>query len=443
MKSPPSKRLIPVELLRRSTRRQGQTTGAVPDGNLVNNEVHSKEPMVKIKKERQTRKRAVVEPVAPDVIAAVLKMEQMYTLIKTKQEAFAVEKNLVCEVKPDGYLLVDEQELDLERTLLGGQSFRWTKIDYSVDGDQRQTIFTGTIGSNVFQLWRCDSQRIAYKLLNIEAIVDESDIETLLKDYFQLKYKLSDLYEQWSEKDDNFRKCSQNYRGFRILRQDPVENVFSFICATNNNIKRISLMVCGLCCRFGKPLVPNETTKVTPSIEDKFYTFPTVERLAQDDVFNELRYELGFGYRAKFICETAKNLVSMSSSHKVDGPRNYLMSLRQAPYKETCKQLQTFPGIGRKVADCICLMSMDHLDSVPIDCHIYEIVCRDYMKTLREERKTVTEKVHDLIGDYFVDLFGPLAGWATSVLFVGELKHLKVQDPKDGPKNKANKKIKT
>lgn len=50
------------------------------------------------------------------------------------------------------------------------------------------------------------------------------------------------LYERWIE-DGNFKQKAGSFMGIRILRQDPVENVFSFICTSNNNIQRITMMV--------------------------------------------------------------------------------------------------------------------------------------------------------------------------------------------------------
>lgn len=323
---------------------------------------------------------------------------------------------------PDGFIEVDTDELDLERTLLGGQSFRWTKAQ--IGGF---LAFTGVIQSNAFQLWRLDSDRVAFKLLN-KSSAGPKLTKSILEEYFQLNYLLKDLYRDWSERDPHLSECCKQYKGFRILRQDPVENIFSFICATNNNIKRISQMVDKLCKRFGDKLESCDQDE--SAIDNCYCKFPRVERLAEDDVFNCLRYELGFGYRAKFIHSTALQMVESTKTNDFKTPRDYLSSFRKLAYKDTCKQLMTFPGIGRKVADCICLMSMDHLNSVPIDCHIYEIVCRDYVKTLRQDRKTLTESVHDMIGKYFNDLHGPLAGWATSILFIAELKHLKIEATK-------------
>lgn len=67
---------------------------------------------------------------------------------------------------------------------------------------------------------------------------NEDRAEKFLEDYLQMKVPLKDLYSDWSKKDAVFRKIAEKLPGVRVLRQDPVENLFSFICATNNNISR-------------------------------------------------------------------------------------------------------------------------------------------------------------------------------------------------------------
>lgn len=75
------------------------------------------------------------------------------------------------------------------------------------------------------------------KELNQEAITD-------LEGYFQLnKVSLETCYKRWSELDANFAKKAIHFQGIRMLRQDPWENLISFICSSNNNISRISQMV--------------------------------------------------------------------------------------------------------------------------------------------------------------------------------------------------------
>ena len=53
-----------------------------------------------------------------------------------------------------------------------------------------------------------------------------------------MNVSLKNLYQQWSQNDENFAKKCPNFPGVRMLDQDPVENVFSFICSSNNNIQR-------------------------------------------------------------------------------------------------------------------------------------------------------------------------------------------------------------
>lgn len=117
----------------------------------------------------------------------------------------------------------------------------------------------------------------------------------ILKDYFQLDINLEDLYKKWSKADVNFEKISKQFPGIRMLRQDPVECLFSFICSSNNHISRITSMVDKLAEHYGKKI------NVTDCVDGvNFYAFPKVEALAAEGVEEKLR-ELGFGYRAKYI----------------------------------------------------------------------------------------------------------------------------------------------
>lgn len=233
------------------------------------------------------------------------------------------------------------------------------------------------------------------------------DYENMLKDYFQLKINLSDLYEEWGQKDDKFCDISKKFCGIRILKQDPVENLISFICSSNNNIPRITSMIEKLCSHYGE-----EGLKMNNEI---FYMFPSLEKLAEPGVEGELR-KLGFGYRAKYIHQTAV--------HIVKNDPNWLMSLRNMSYDKARKELLQLPGVGGKVADCVCLMSLNKSEAVPVDTHVWQIATRDYLPHLKT-RKTMTDKIYWEIGNFFRNRFGKYAGWAHSVLFAADLPQFK------------------
>ena len=78
------------------------------------------------------------------------------------------------------------------------------------------------------------------------------DLSKILYEYFQLEVDLDTLYNDWSERDSYFAKVACHFRGIRMLRQDPVENLLSFVCSSNNHISRISSMVEKLCTHYGK-----------------------------------------------------------------------------------------------------------------------------------------------------------------------------------------------
>lgn len=62
--------------------------------------------------------------------------------------------------------------------------------------------------------------------------------ESLLRAYFRLDIDLSDCYAKWSDAHHHFKSLSGKFNAIRVLDQDPVENLFSFICSQNNHISR-------------------------------------------------------------------------------------------------------------------------------------------------------------------------------------------------------------
>ncbi|ELU01650.1 hypothetical protein CAPTEDRAFT_113225 [Capitella teleta] len=280
-------------------------------------------------------------------------------------------------------------ELDLGVTLICGQSFRWKE---TAPGE-----WTGVLKNLVWNLKQSDDL-LFYKTLE-ESPAASSDLtqEDILKDYFQLHVNLSKLYEQWSSDDPNFKSKASSFRGVRILRQDPVENLFSFICSSNNNISRISGMVERMCEEFGTSLGEYEGLH--------HYSFPSIESLAKGSVEQKLR-KLGFGYRAKYINQSARFIMENHSEH-------WLHNLRKLPYNEAKSELMKLCGVGAKVADCVCLMSLDKNDVVPVDTHVWQIA-QKYLPSLRSS-KTITPQVYNAVGNHFRELWGEYAGWAHSV----------------------------
>jgi len=65
-----------------------------------------------------------------------------------------------------------------------------------------------------------------------------------LRDYFQLStYSLEECYKEWGAADARMKVVVEHLQGVRVVLQDPWECLVSFICSSNNNIKRITLML--------------------------------------------------------------------------------------------------------------------------------------------------------------------------------------------------------
>lgn len=168
--------------------------------------------------------------------------------------------------------------------------------------------------------------------------------------------------------------------------------------------------------------------KVGEVSEIEFYSFPTIAQLS-DARESDLR-EIGMGYRAKFITNSARMLLEDAHKRGILKEESHLLleNLKTISRQEAIEYLIKFPGVGRKVADCIALFSLDKFDCVPVDTHVWDIAKKFYSKQLRarnasgKKTQTLTDSTYSNIRDVFIDIYGPQAGWAHSVLFTAELR---------------------
>ena len=61
--------------------------------------------------------------------------------------------------------------------------------------------------------------------------------------YFELEVDLEKLLSKWEQDNSEFRDISKHLKGFRILKQDPLECFFSFIISQNNTVNNIRNIV--------------------------------------------------------------------------------------------------------------------------------------------------------------------------------------------------------
>ncbi|XP_036911555.1 N-glycosylase/DNA lyase isoform X3 [Sturnira hondurensis] len=288
-------------------------------------------------------------------------------------------------------------ELRLDLVLASGQSFRWR--------EQNPAHWSGVLADQVWTLTQTEEKLYCTVYRGEKGQAGKPTGEELkaLRQYLQLDVSLAQLYSHWSCVDSHFQEVAQKFQGVRLLQQDPIECLFSFICSSNNNIARITGMVERLCQAFGPRLV--QLDDVT------YHGFPSLQALAGPEVEAQLR-KLGLGYRARFVSASARTILEEY------GGLPWLEQLRKAPYEEAHRALCTLPGVGTKP------------QAVPVDVHMWQIAQRDYSwHPTTTQAKGPSPQANKELGNFFRSLWGPYAGWAQAVLFSADLRHLYHKPP--------------
>lgn len=161
-----------------------------------------------------------------------------------------------------------------------------------------------------------------------------------------------------SSGDEYLKKAYEHGHGIRILRQELWETLISFMISQNNNIKRIRGSIESICTKAALPLTGDAP-------EGKF-RFPKPYEI-DDDFFDDK--ELGLGYRDEYLKEMFEY-----ARNNPDFPDRLKNMDNEAAFKE----LKSFKGIGDKVANCVCLFGLHHIDAFPVDTHIRQILDRYY-----------------------------------------------------------------
>lgn len=232
---------------------------------------------------------------------------------------------------------------DLQQITDSGQCFRMERLG--------ENLYCVIADGNYLEIGKRGTETIFY--------CAEEEFEVFWKRFFDLEEDYGHWIASVDKQDGYLCAAVEHGGGIRILRQELWEVTVSFIISQQNNIPRIRKSVDALCRRFGERKESGEGRE--------YYAFPTPQALA--DAEEEALKACGLGYRARYIRQTAEMVVRREV---------LLQELPSMEYDAAVKELMRLSGVGRKVADCICLFALHHVEAFPVDTHISAMLAAHY-----------------------------------------------------------------
>lgn len=147
-------------------------------------------------------------------------------------------------------------------------------------------------------------------------------------------------------------------QGIRVLRQDPWEMLVTFIISQRKSIPAIRTAVEQLARCCGEPLCAEG---------DEVFLFPTPEQLC--GLTEAQLTGCGLGYRTRYIQHAA----AQAAARTLD-----LDALAVLPDNALFSRLLTLDGVGKKVANCVCLFGYGRTAMAPIDVWIQRLIDEEF-----------------------------------------------------------------
>ena len=243
-------------------------------------------------------------------------------------------------------------DLDLDRIAQSGQCFRWKKTE-----DSTYRIIAG--GSCLY-ITSLGTSGAADGDGRFELDCSEAEFECFWKKYFDLEENYREIRGRIDPGLDPFLwQAAENEKGIRILRQDPWEMLITSIITQNRNIPAICRSVELLAESCGRPQKDSRGCI--------YYTFPEPAALAV--LSEEELKECKLGYRWKYVRAAAEAV----AEGKIDPEK-----LACEEEERAIKALTGLFGVGVKVASCVSLFGLHHLDAFPVDVWVRRILENEY-----------------------------------------------------------------
>ncbi|MDO5147129.1 MAG: DNA-3-methyladenine glycosylase [Eubacteriales bacterium] len=242
-------------------------------------------------------------------------------------------------------------DFSVEQICDSGQCFRMEKVE-----ENRYKVIAGDRHVKVWQketLCRFDCS--------------EEEFESFWKHYFDLETDYAYFKGQANPNDAYLVQAISFGGGIRILHQDLWEMIVSFLISQQNNIVRIRKCIENICRAYGEKKELSDGTS--------YYAFPQPEALWE--LPEDALKECNLGYRSKYVVRAAQSVVSGEFS---------LENMYSMPYKKAKEELTKLFGVGEKVAECICLFALHHLQAFPVDTHIRQAMERHYKRGFPNRR---------------------------------------------------------
>ena len=239
---------------------------------------------------------------------------------------------------------------ELEQICQSGQCFRMKQV-----GENRYGVIAG---SRYLEAEQQGKDCIFF--------CEEKEFDHFWREYFDMEEDYAKYIRKVNPRDDYLTAAVSFGLGIRILRQDLWETLVSFLISQQNNIKRIRRCVENICERYGEK---------KSSVIGGYYAFPKPEALAALDE-DELK-ACNLGYRSKYVVRAAKCVAAGEFD---------LDAVGKMSYGRAKNELMKLFGVGEKVADCICLFALHHLQAFPMDTHMKQALDAHYKRGFPNRR---------------------------------------------------------